>query len=136
MGANKGIGRETARRLADLGMTVLAGVRDRERDRLGRSAARPIRKARSRSSTASSAMPVEDGAQRLHPSIRESRDDLPVPDHAIPSRNAAGSENGREGDARRQAARRDGASEDAQGGRASPTTRPKFVPSFSYTTSA
>jgi NAD(P)-dependent dehydrogenase (short-subunit alcohol dehydrogenase family) len=30
-GANKGIGRETARRLAQLGMTVLVGARDRER---------------------------------------------------------------------------------------------------------
>jgi len=30
-GANKGIGRETARRLAALGMTVLVGARDRER---------------------------------------------------------------------------------------------------------
>lgn len=30
-GANKGIGRETARRLAELGMTVLVGARDRER---------------------------------------------------------------------------------------------------------
>jgi NAD(P)-dependent dehydrogenase (short-subunit alcohol dehydrogenase family) len=30
-GANKGIGFETARRLAELGMTVLLGVRDRER---------------------------------------------------------------------------------------------------------
>jgi NAD(P)-dependent dehydrogenase (short-subunit alcohol dehydrogenase family) len=30
-GANKGIGRETARRLADLGMTVLVGARDRAR---------------------------------------------------------------------------------------------------------
>lgn len=30
-GANKGIGRETVRRLADLGMTVLVGARDRER---------------------------------------------------------------------------------------------------------
>ncbi|MGZ3417449.1 MAG: SDR family oxidoreductase [Polyangiales bacterium] len=30
-GANKGIGRETARRLAQLGMTVLVGTRDRER---------------------------------------------------------------------------------------------------------
>ena len=30
-GANKGIGRETARRLAELGMTVLVGARDRKR---------------------------------------------------------------------------------------------------------
>lgn len=30
-GANKGIGHETARRLAELGMTVLVGARDRER---------------------------------------------------------------------------------------------------------
>jgi NAD(P)-dependent dehydrogenase (short-subunit alcohol dehydrogenase family) len=30
-GANKGIGRETARRLAELGMTVLVGARDRRR---------------------------------------------------------------------------------------------------------
>jgi NAD(P)-dependent dehydrogenase (short-subunit alcohol dehydrogenase family) len=30
-GANKGIGRETARRLAELGMTVLVGARDRGR---------------------------------------------------------------------------------------------------------
>src|SRR4051812_41593635 len=30
-GANKGIGRETARRLAQLGMTVLVAARDRER---------------------------------------------------------------------------------------------------------
>src|SRR6266496_3104567 len=30
-GANKGIGYETARRLAELGMTVLVGARDRQR---------------------------------------------------------------------------------------------------------
>ena len=38
-GANKGIGRETARRLAELGMTVLVGARDRER---GESAVRSL----------------------------------------------------------------------------------------------
>lgn len=41
-GANKGIGRETARRLAALGMTVLVGARDRER---GESAVASLRAA-------------------------------------------------------------------------------------------
>jgi NAD(P)-dependent dehydrogenase (short-subunit alcohol dehydrogenase family) len=40
-GANKGIGRETARRLAELGMTVLVGARDRGR---GESAVTSLRK--------------------------------------------------------------------------------------------
>jgi NAD(P)-dependent dehydrogenase (short-subunit alcohol dehydrogenase family) len=39
-GANKGIGRETARRLAELGITVLVGARDRAR---GESAVRSLR---------------------------------------------------------------------------------------------
>jgi NAD(P)-dependent dehydrogenase (short-subunit alcohol dehydrogenase family) len=39
-GANKGIGRETARRLAELGITVLVGARDRGR---GESAVRSLR---------------------------------------------------------------------------------------------
>lgn len=40
-GANKGIGRETARRLAELGMTVLVGARDRTR---GEAAVADLRK--------------------------------------------------------------------------------------------